>query len=1313
MFSTIPVSGEYKGFEFNNKTYMYNSDYIYEFDYASGTIKNTYEMPAAYLDSQGIFCINEGAYVFARSDEDNTYWALYELNLNSNEIWLPIAYRMINKSDFKVFFTSNRIYLTAGTSGEFDNDGNFVKSSEVFEKFGLNSDKLMEKIDYTYNNYKQVINVKKTSFKYGKEKKVISEVNTEYVDKHGVPLKTIDELGNITEYEYTDSTYYIPTKIIKYAETENKLITENTLSSDKRVIESTQTKYNDRVVKTEYLYARSYPGNVVSKCTTVTKGNVTTILGEQEYFYYQNAFVNKIKVKNVYTNASSDFIKTTFDITAECTYDSLGRMTSLTDENGNTTYYSYDKNGWLLLTTYPDNTFTENTYNIDGINNKIYTSYNDDYTTVNYYDGFGQLKYERELKANGVEKHLREYRYNGNHLTYMEDNNKKSYYYYDYLWKPYSVLVYGNDNFSDDVFSVYDNYELKTTMISFGRTSYEYYDVVGRVIKTEQPTAAGLNVTTYEYDYMGNVVRTTDALGNSVTNTYNDLGQLLTVTDAIGRVTAYEYDLWGNVIKITRNNTVIQTNEYDNIGRLLKTADVSGIYEEYAYDNKGNIIAFKDKSGAITTYTYDNMYRLLSKQTGSLSVSYTYDSLGNTLTMTDTTGTTEYDYYYNNLLKSVTSTDGKTITYEYDDYGVVTEVEDYAGNVFSYEYNDIGRLISIKKGTDTVATYIYDNNNVLSKVEYPYGTTEYGYDEALRLVTLKNSKSNGTQIEKYSYSYDLVGNRIQEYVEDTSYTTYTYDDAYRLKVSDKYEYWGEGYYINFANNTYTYDLNDNITRKAFGGNEYYGYYYDYNDQEHFNILGDITTNYTYNSLNQLIGEIETTTTYGNEVSLTRAVQKDYTYDVRGNMLEVEKTITDTYHVYDDNWNITDDVEVTDGGTETFGYNAWNQLTSYADNNNVTTTYAYDGTNMRVSKTQGTNIRKYYWDRGYVANEYLNNTLNATNYIGTDGIFAREENNTAKYMLKNAHGDTINLMTSSGINKTYEYDPYGNPTYFMQYTTNDTNPIRYSGEYYDSESGLIYLRNRYYNPSVGRFINEDPIRDGFNWYAYCGGNPVMYVDPLGLWMPGDENLPDWAQTAIRYYTDEWLRNEENGNRVGMDYAHEQAEWIRNNYELGIPGVILNVEPIAQKDEELICTSIAVAVIEKYYMGNDAMDLNTLISNHNKINGKDARRGTEPLNYNGIANFDISKNYGLKYNEGYVGEIQNGYPMIIDIWGTTQHALVLNGYLSINNISGIIYTDSLTNSQHYIETEKAIVLPGIVQPYGSGYWYNTFSTRPRVN
>ena len=66
------------------------------------------------------------------------------------------------------------------------------------------------------------------------------------------------------------------------------------------------------------------------------------------------------------------------------------------------------------------------------------------------------------------------------------------------------------------------------------------------------------------------------------------------------------------------------------------------------------------------------------------------------------------------------------------------------------------------------------------------------------------------------------------------------------------------------------------------------------------------------------------------------------------------------------------------------------------------------------------------------------------------------------------------------------------------STLDDNPFRYCGEYYDKETKTIYLRARYYNAEQGRFTQEDPIRDGYNWYAYCENNPIMFVDPTGQW-----------------------------------------------------------------------------------------------------------------------------------------------------------------------------------------------------------------------
>jgi len=76
---------------------------------------------------------------------------------------------------------------------------------------------------------------------------------------------------------------------------------------------------------------------------------------------------------------------------------------------------------------------------------------------------------------------------------------------------------------------------------------------------------------------------------------------------------------------------------------------------------------------------------------------------------------------------------------------------------------------------------------------------------------------------------------------------------------------------------------------------------------------------------------------------------------------------------------------------------------------------------------------------------------------------------------------------------YTYDAFG---VILTSTETVENPFRYAGYWYDSETGLYYLMARYYNPVNGRFLSEDPARDGYNWYVYCDNDPIMYYDYSG-------------------------------------------------------------------------------------------------------------------------------------------------------------------------------------------------------------------------
>ena len=103
-------------------------------------------------------------------------------------------------------------------------------------------------------------------------------------------------------------------------------------------------------------------------------------------------------------------------------------------------------------------------------------------------------------------------------------------------------------------------------------------------------------------------------------------------------------------------------------------------------------------------------------------------------------------------------------------------------------------------------------------------------------------------------------------------------------------------------------------------------------------------------------------------------------------------------------------------------------------------------------------------------------------------------------------------------------------------------MRYCGEYHDAETGFICLRARYYDPTIGRFINEDPIRDGLNWYAYCNNDPVNFVDSSGLIVTewDIEHLSTDELEELNIFTIEYQIAKSTGDQIGMNVACEKAE-----------------------------------------------------------------------------------------------------------------------------------------------------------------------------
>ena len=321
----------------------------------------------------------------------------------------------------------------------------------------------------------------------------------------------------------------------------------------------------------------------------------------------------------------------------------------------------------------------------------------------------------------------------------------------------------------------------------------------------------------------------------------------------------------------------------------------------------------------------------------------------------------------------------------------------------------------------------------------------------------------------YYYEYDELGNitkiREGERVDDTTTVqkkvdkiSYEYDELSQLtRENNKY-----------LNQTiiYTYDKGGNLTKKAI---------------------------YPYTDPNSDVSGTPTTINYGYGNSswkdlLTSYDGKTITYDKIGNPL--------SYLGYTLKWNGRQLISLSGNGVvATYKYDA-DGLRSYKKVGSVESTYQYLGGKLVYEKRGDIELRYGYNSFGDLA--VIRYTTGGTTYT--------------YYVVCNSRGDVENIYKSNGtVQAHYTYDSWGNVISVTNAngkeitdTTNIglVNPIRYRGYYYDTETGYYYLQSRYYNPQVGRFLNEDGYIStgqgilGFNMFAYCGNNPVIYSDKTG-------------------------------------------------------------------------------------------------------------------------------------------------------------------------------------------------------------------------
>lgn len=675
----------------------------------------------------------------------------------------------------------------------------------------------------------------------------------------------------------------------------------------------------------------------------------------------------------------------------------------------------------------------------------------------------------------------------------------------------------------------YSNNNLTKMTLPSGASQKYTYDSYHNVLSATSPEGV---VSNFTYDTYGNNTKVTVGSGTKkITSsaTYTSNGNLLsTVTDALGQTTSYGYDTQTGVLNWTQapgENTATRTNYSHDSRYRITGVSKSAASVEYTY-NSDLLTAISTASGTNYSYTYGVFDLISNVKMGSRAlISHTYSNDANRWLMRSDYGNGDY------------------ITYSYDSLGRTSGIgyEDNA-NAIDYTYDNNGNLGVLTDGlTGRKTKYAYDFQDCLMRYEETgsghSNTVQWGYDDDNNLSSQSQTLDGVTYTTNYTYDND---NRLKQATTDGKSANYTYDAYSRMTgitaksgaksvvtaaitykdpsittTSSQIYKWTVGGTIY----TYTYDASGNITAISNGGK---------------------TTTYVYDSLDQLTRENNQAAgktwvyTYDNGGNILTKKEYSYTTGTLGTALD-----TITYGYGDSSWKdlltsydgqaLTSDTlgNLTNDGTWSYTWQHGRQLAQMSKPNGGGTeniSFTYDAKGRRIAKERETtgpvdgNSYRYAFTAEYTYLDDMLTDMKWTEIDGSDSSFHFTYDAVgpmsmtfcgAEYFyLKNAQGDVTGLVDSSGTQVVaYTYDAWGNilsTTGSMADSLGYTNPLRYRGYFYDTETGLYYVSSRYYNPGIGRFINTDDVDllgingdfASLNLFAYCGNNPVSREDTNG-------------------------------------------------------------------------------------------------------------------------------------------------------------------------------------------------------------------------